>query len=637
MSFERPDDYRNDPYWKKRRLTPAQLLVHDIELEHRGDGKGEILKTQELLSSTIVPGELERDELRDLLEVTELSAHPIEQQKWSTLVDEYGWLQSLRDRSRQGSAFVEPKLRQCRWIHISSKQTEYLEGCLFGLSDWRLEPKNVSSSLRQLEQCISKQERFSKHGRYFTPFFQNLSDRSSKTADPPLLLSVPFLDWSVQGKSPPLRFQVDKTEGYRSSRTSSHLLRSVLQHFYRLENTAEREKEQVFYKYRPWTTDRELDLKIRRWYGEYPTGLNVDELWILVIDDRHIVSFASNQSWKSRWPPLQMVYRVADVSFRSIRNAYFVSQRPNDYTALTHAVACLNGATGLLHRSFWPDVILCLTDRYAGYLNHLQYRLHRAPSTKLLMDLLQIQEELNIVIKLTKEQLELMCELQKAWKKHSQRKSKKRRSTVNSVASSSSALSASDGTMSTSTPPGVSKTPFGHATLRQLSLNAQLDPLAQLIENLHRELMDLQDLHENSNNLVTRTVQLVNIRLEDHGKAILVFTIVTIVFLPLSFVSSFFGMNFADIRNMSQDQGLFWIVGASVTAGVVGFSMLLAFYGTDISEKFFVWKEQHRDAWHAWPAWSRRGRTQAVARNGARELSFEILQASKTQAWHDGP
>ena len=443
-------------------------------------------------------------------------------------------------------------------------------------------------------------------------------------------MSVPFLDWTVHGKPPPLRFQINKIEGYHSSRMSSHPIRSVLQHFYRLEDTAEREKDQVFYKSRPWATDRELDLKIRRWYGHHPTALNVDELWILVIDDQHIVSFSSNQSWKSKWPPLQLPYRIAHVSFRGIRNAFFVSKKQCDYTALTHAVACLNGAMGMLHRSFWPDVVLCLTDRYAGYLNHLQYRLHRAPSTKLLMELLQIQEELNIVIKLTQEQLDLATDLQNAMK-FPRRKRRKPRSTVNSVAGSISDLSDLDASILSLAPSGSSAAPL---TFRQLSLNTQLDPLAQLVENLQRELVDLKDLRENSNSLVTRTVQLVNIRLEDHGKAILVFTIVTIIFLPLSFVSSFFGMNFSDIRNMSQTQSLFWIVAASVTAGVVGFSVLLAFYGADMSEKFFVWKGQQRDAWDAW---RRKRRAEAATYKGPQTLSFELLQAKKREAWHDTP
>jgi hypothetical protein len=68
-------------------------------------------------------------------------------------------------------------------------------------------------------------------------------------------------------------------------------MRSILQHFYRLEDTSDREHQQVFAKHKPWLADRELDLKVRRFYGQYPEVLNVDELWILVIDERHVKFF----------------------------------------------------------------------------------------------------------------------------------------------------------------------------------------------------------------------------------------------------------------------------------------------------------------------------------------------------------
>ncbi|KAI9684977.1 MAG: hypothetical protein M1820_010857 [Bogoriella megaspora] len=604
MSF---DDFQNDPYWKNRRLTPAQLLVHDIGLETSRNGS-DVLGIKEILSSNLVPDEFSRDQLRDVLSVTDISgSHPIENQKWSNLVSEFGWLQSLRAQKQESAAFASSDTRKCRWIHISSKLPDYLAGCLLGLSDWQYSPKGVADSMRQLDYCLQRYERFSKHGRYFTPFFQSLSPAvPSSTIESPLLISIPFLDWSVQGKTPELRFQIDKAERYASYRTPSHILRSILQHFYRLEDTDDREKDCVFNKSRPWTTDRELDLKVRRWYGYYPTKLIVDELWILVIDSQNIVTFSANQSWKSRSPPAQLSARISDVAFRSLRNSFFVTARSEEYNAMTHVTTCLNGAMGMLHRSFWTDVILCLTDS------------HRAPSTKLLMDLLQIQEELNIVIRITQDQLNLITALKKASSKPNGNNNL--RSTVTSMASSSDNDSEhADGGLGSSTP-------FDPATLRQHSFHTQLNPLAQLLENLQRELVDLHDLHENSNSLVTRTVQLVNIRLEDHGKAILVFTIVTIIFLPLSFVSSFFGMNFADIRNMSRNQGLFWLVACCVTSIVVCFSMLLAFYGAEMSEKFFLWKQQQRELFDAW---TRKRRARATRARAARNLSFEVLQAQK--------
>jgi Mg2+ and Co2+ transporter CorA len=189
------------------------------------------------------------------------------------------------------------------------------------------------------------------------------------------------------------------------------------------------------------------------------------------------------------------------------------------------------------------------------------------------MDLLQVQEELNIIISIMEQQMELVSNLQG----NPSPKNIKQQSY--------------------STPHSYSQRPLSSiptsdiATYRQISFSRLSDPTAQLLENLQREYADLVDLRENSNALINRTIQLVNIRLEDHGKAILVFTMVTIIFLPLSFISSFFGMNFSDIRDMDQTQRLFWIVAGSLTVGTVAFSVFLAFYGGAIVEWFMGLRE----------------------------------------------
>ena len=79
--------------------------------------------------------------------------------------------------------------------------------------------------------------------------------------------------------------------------------------------------------------------------------------------------------------------------------------------------------------------------------------------------------------------------------------------------------------------------------------------------------------------LYLQTIQLVDIKVEDQSKAIMVFTIVTVIFLPLSFVSSYFGMNTADIRSTQQGQWIFWAVGISVTFCVAVIALLAAFKG----------------------------------------------------------
>ncbi|KAF2020936.1 hypothetical protein BU24DRAFT_403998 [Aaosphaeria arxii CBS 175.79] len=518
-------DWHSDAYWQTRRLSPAQLQIHDVRIEGWRNDIGPMLEMKEVLSSTLLPALEKRNRLSDTLRVEEFTKNRSEQHHLRALANEFGWMNCLRSDLVQKTVSDSRDSRLCRWIHISSKFSDYLAGCLLALSDWGKDPQDVLTALHQLEHCIHQNERFSKHGRYFAPFVQDLTDPDEydegHSGDRPMLLSIPFLDWTVDDETPPLRFQVDPRENYQSSRSTSHKLRSILQHFYRLEDTSDREAHQVFTKHKPWQTDRALDLKVRRWYGHYPTGLNVDELWILVIDDRHIVTFSSNQSWKSRWPPLQLSARILEVSFRNVRNAFLNTTEP-DYTSSTHIVTALSGAMGMLHRSFWTDITLCLSDRYASYLGHLQYRLHRSPSTKLVMDLLQVQEELNIIIQIMDQQLDVVTKLQDM---------------LGPLPNRHSSISGPQGhrlrEANTITPSGI-------ATYRQLAFSRLSDPSAQLLENLKREYSDLCDLRENSNALINRTIQLVNIRLEDHGKAILVFTIVTIIFLPLSFVSSFF-------------------------------------------------------------------------------------------------
>jgi hypothetical protein len=97
-------------------------------------------------------------------------------------------------------------------------------------------------------------------------------------------------------------------------------------------------------------------------------------------------------------------------------------------------------------------------------------------------------------------------------------------------------------------------------------------------------LDDISDLRKQ----LAKTTQVLryNIEIQEEGdsKAILVFTLVTIIFLPLSFVASVFGMNTVDIRDMDSSQWIFWATALPVTATIGGVSLLLAYYGTQMRD-----------------------------------------------------
>ena len=617
-------NYEADSRWRGKPLTPAQVLVNDIRLERWRRDAGPLLEIKERLSSSLVPETASITPSASYVRAAEAATNPIEQQRFARLEEEYGWMRYLRLQQHQQYPSDTEDSAKCRWIHCSSKFPEYLRGFLWALTD---DYTAISKSMQALDDAVQQHARFSKHGKYFAPFAQTLGNaKRNDSSTYPMLISLPFLDWSIQGQKPPLRFQVDRREGYNSVRSSSHLLRTVLQHFYRLEDTADREGSQVFARHKPWNTNRELDLKVRQWYGHYPTALNVDELWILLVDAEHIVTFSSNQTWKSRWPPLQLTSRISDISFRGLRNAFFRSEYSHEYTAITHAIASLSGAVGMMHRNFWPDLVLPAVDRYAGHLGHLQYRLHRSPSTKLVMDLIACQEELNIVIQITQQQAEMISELQSMISKDSEDPDENAQVPTPMSSYQTRPLDHSSyGAFDTA------RTAHHRATYRQLSTSpaSRSTPIDQLLDNLNRELADLQDLRNNADRLVTRTIQLVNIRLEDHGKAIIVFTVVTMIFLPLNFVSSFFGMNFSDIRDMNQTQWLFWAVALCVTAGVVGASLFLAFSGGKMYEKMLLWKDRYQEQYGSASRTSRRTNISQESESG-----FKVLGMDRDERWN---
>ena len=228
-----------------------------------------------------------------------------------------------------------------------------------------------------------------------------------------------------------------------------------------------------------------------------------------------------------------------------------------------------------------------------------RYRLFRAPSTKLVLDLLQLQDELGIIEDITRNQIDVIGKVEQYVKRLLQN----------------------------------GQTGLGNTSPNDNSPSSLSDPDG-LLGRLQGELQDLIELRTNTNELVTRTIQLVNIRLEDHGQAILVFTIVTVIFLPLSFLSSFFGMNVSDIRTLESSQWIFWACAASLTTVVLGASMLLAFYGGRLNEMFIVWKDSLNANYggRMWDLLRRRKTSAQTLPTNGRAEGFTVLDASHTDA-----
>ncbi|RJE21232.1 CorA-like Mg2+ transporter protein [Aspergillus sclerotialis] len=111
----------------------------------------------------------------------------------------------------------------------------------------------------------------------------------------------------------------------------------------------------------------------------------------------------------------------------------------------------------------------------------------------------------------------------------------------------------------------------------------ELDAAHRMLEDKVWVYRDLKVLIDKLRNQVKLQVEL---KQDNNNKAILVFTTVTVIFLPLSFMTSYFGMNTPDIRDMATGQWIFWAIAAPVTVFVAGFCMTVAYQGYKVQEYF---------------------------------------------------
>lgn len=105
------------------------------------------------------------------------------------------------------------------------------------------------------------------------------------------------------------------------------------------------------------------------------------------------------------------------------------------------------------------------------------------------------------------------------------------------------------------------------------------DELSSRAQNLIETVMLHPILHSECLGAITDEIQSTESILanKDHQEtAIFIFTIVTVIFLPLSTVSSYLGMNTSDIRDMQTKQWVFWAVAIPLTVVVLILARLWA-------------------------------------------------------------
>jgi len=117
-------------------------------------------------------------------------------------------------------------------------------------------------------------------------------------------------------------------------------------------------------------------------------------------------------------------------------------------------------------------------------------------------------------------------------------------------------------------------------------LSSRQVELDTLIERMEQQLQNLTTLEQ-------RARHRIEVREEDNSKTIFVLTVIAAIFLPLSFITSYLGMNTADIRDMDKSQTIFWIVSVPTTVVVLVLALLAANKG-DVVGEWLLKRESRR-------------------------------------------
>ena len=117
---------------------------------------------------------------------------------------------------------------------------------------------------------------------------------------------------------------------------------------------------------------------------------------------------------------------------------------------------------------------------------------------------------------------------------------------------------------------------------RSLRYNFECKAIDRILNKLREQTKNCDELMERAKSLAIQNVQLVETFQDDNSKAIFVFTIVTVLFLPMSFVASFFGMNVIGLSATTTPIKHFWVIALPLTFGIVIPCTIVALKGEEV-------------------------------------------------------
>lgn len=109
-----------------------------------------------------------------------------------------------------------------------------------------------------------------------------------------------------------------------------------------------------------------------------------------------------------------------------------------------------------------------------------------------------------------------------------------------------------------------------------------------ILENSREKLREQEAMLSSSLNqcrdLIATAKELAEIMNEENSRAIFIFTMVTVIFLPLSFIASYLSMNGGPSeKTWGKTQALFWQISAPLAVTIGVFCLVVAWHGSKIA------------------------------------------------------
>ena len=130
---------------------------------------------------------------------------------------------------------------------------------------------------------------------------------------------------------------------------------------------------------------------------------------------------------------------------------------------------------------------------------------------------------------------------------------------------------------------------------RRLRFEYECKHIEEIVESIREQQKSCAELAERAKFLAIQNVELVETLQDDNSKAIFIFTMVTVLFLPLSFVAGFFGMNVVGISETASTVMHFWQIALPLTFGLIVLCGVVAVKGEDAYFAFArIWRHMKR-------------------------------------------